>query len=416
MPPLPLLPPPGIDAGNILIDAGGIGGLTFLEAPGNIAAGSIESNGGTIFLNSIAGSISTTGLLDSTAATGDSGLIALQANGDITASGLDASSDDGNSGDVTLYSVTGDIAADAIDASSIDSEGGEVLLFSQEGAIAAGDIDTSSDNSIGGNVTFQGLENVTTASIDASGISGGEIDLRSTNGGIASRGTLTSGGENVTLQGSGNVAAASITSNGGEILLNSTTGEITTTGTLDSTADTGSGSIELAAQGNITANNFNTSNTNNNAADVTLYSETGNIDTESVDASAIDGDGGAVEFHAESGSLTAGNIDTSSENGNSSNVTLFARNDLTTASMNVSGSGGEIDLRSTNGGIDTSGGTLTSSGENVTLQGQQAISTPMAARSSCGRLMARLTRQMARSIPRELGGMGGMSPYTVKEI
>ena len=360
--------PPGIEAGNILIDAGGIGGLTFLEAPGNITAGSIESNGGTIFLNSIAGSISTTGLLDSTAATGDSGLITLQADGDITASGLDASSDRGNPGDVTLYSVTGDIDVDAIDASSVDGEGGEVLLFSQEGAIAAGDIDTSSDNSIGGNVTFQGFEDVTTASVDASGISGGMIDLRSTNGGVASRGILTSGGENITLQAASDVSAVDIFSNSGEILLNSSTGAISTTGTLDSTADTGSGTIQLAADGDITANDFNTSNNDGNAADITLFSQTGNIGTGAIDASSVDGEGGEVLLFSQEGAINAGDIDTSSDNSIGGNVTFQGLENVTTANIDASGSGGEIDLRSTNGGVASSG-TLTSGGEDVSLQG-----------------------------------------------
>ncbi|NEP98993.1 CHAT domain-containing protein, partial [Moorena sp. SIO3F7] len=233
------------------------------------------------------------GTLDSTAVSGDSGNIDLKAEGNITTGSLNASSNNGDGGNITAVSDRGsiDTSAGVVDSSSVEGKGGEVQLFATEGSINAGD------------VVVQDI----------------------------------SAGKQVVIQAKGNIRTASVTSDGGRIFLNSREGEIdTSSGTLDSTAVSGdSGNIDLKAEGNITTGSLNASSNNGNGGDITAVSDTGSIDTSAgvVDSSSIEGKGGEVQLFATEGRINPGDINAGSSNGESGNVTLFDVSDINTPTI-----------------------------------------------------------------------------------
>ncbi|AOW98213.1 hypothetical protein BJP34_01030 [Moorena producens PAL-8-15-08-1] len=170
-----------VEDGDVVVQDISAGQQVVIEADGNIRTASITSDGGRIFLNSRQGGIDTSsGTLDSTAVSGDSGNIDLKAEGNITTGSLKASSNNGDGGDITAVSDRGsiDTSAGVVDSSSVEGKGGEVQLFATEGSINAGDINAASSNGESGNVTL-----VAGRDINAENVTAGEISLISSTGG-----------------------------------------------------------------------------------------------------------------------------------------------------------------------------------------------------------------------------------------
>ncbi len=347
-----------LEVGNIVIDASGVGGPVILEAAGDIKAASITSNGGEIFLNSNKGEINTSsGILNSTAARGDSGRISLQAEGNITTGGLNASGFNINGDDITLLSGSGliDTSAGTVDASSVQGNSGEVFFHAAEGSITGGDLKAASPNGASGNITLFAGDNVNTANIDALGLTGGEVSLSSTNGAIDTRGESPDAaatsvkGSAVSLHALENVTIANVEANGGQIGLTSTEGAINTiSGTLDSATNGGAGgAVTLQALTDVT-----TGQIISHGGTISLNSGLGDIHT------------------------TAGTLDSSSDTGEGGEITLAAnRGDITT--REITSDGGQISLTSL-GDIHTTAGTLDSSsdtgeGGEITLESNESI-------------------------------------------
>ncbi|NEO48212.1 MAG: tetratricopeptide repeat protein, partial [Moorea sp. SIO4A3] len=157
-----------INAGDVVVQDISAGQQVVIEAKGNIRTASITSDGGRIFLNSREGEIDTSsGTLDSTAVSGDSGNIDLKAEGNITTGSLNASSNNGDGGNITAVSDRGsiDTSAGVVDSSSVEGKGGEVLLFATEGSINAGDINAASSNGESGNVTLVAGSDINTENV-----------------------------------------------------------------------------------------------------------------------------------------------------------------------------------------------------------------------------------------------------------
>ena len=376
-----------LDVGNIAINASGVGGPVVLEAAGDIEAASITSNGGEIFLNSSQGGIDTSiGILNSTAGSGDSGSISLQAEDNITTGGLNASAASGNGSNITLLSQQGaiDTSTGTVDSSSGQGNGGSVFFHAAEGSITASDLKSSSPNGAGGNITLF-AESVNTANIDALGLTGGEVSLSSTNGAIDTTGGTTDAdatsvkGSAVTLHALGNVTTANVEANGGQIGLTSTEGAIDTRGgTLDSASNGGAGgAVTLQALTDVT---------------------TGKITSHGGTISLISSGSNDFDFQEGNIDTRGGTLDSSSDQGEGGDITLKAFNSITTG--DITSGGGQIGLsgfanleQNINGGpeaeiisaaltsdIDTSGGTLDSSsargeGGDITLKAFDSITT-----------------------------------------
>jgi len=157
-----------VEEGDVVVQDISAGQQIVIEADGNIRTASITSDGGRIFLNSREGEIDTSsGTLDSTAVSGDSGNIDLKAEGNITTGSLNASSNNGDGGDITAVSDRGsiDTSAGVVDSSSVEGKGGEVQLFATEGSINAGDINAASSNGESGNVTLVAGSDINTENV-----------------------------------------------------------------------------------------------------------------------------------------------------------------------------------------------------------------------------------------------------------
>ncbi|HEY9809846.1 MAG TPA: CHAT domain-containing protein [Halomicronema sp.] len=318
--------PATLQTGNIIIDSDGIGGPVILEAPGNIQTGSITSNGGAIYANSLQGNITTTGVLDSTSATTNSGNIALQAQGDITTAGLNSSSNNTNSGAITLYSLTGkiDTIAGEINTSSVNGTSGQILFYADQNSITTGDINTASSLGNSAGVTLYAGSDITTSNITTGGAN---IFFRSNNGSINTSGGNINAGT-INIEAFNNINTGVVFSNENEINLTTNSGNIDTTlGTIDAGKNGSNGrGINIAAGGNINTGN--------------IFSYGGKIDLTT--ALAID--------------TTAGIIDTRSPLGIGGNINLSS---LVTTTSNIISGGGSITLNSRDS-INTKNGTISS--------------------------------------------------------
>ncbi|NEN96622.1 MAG: CHAT domain-containing protein, partial [Moorea sp. SIO3I7] len=178
-----------INPGDVVVQDISAGQQVVIEADGNIRTASITSDGGRIFLNSRKGEIDTSsGTLDSTAVSGDSGNIDLKAEGNITTGSLNASSNNGDGGDITAVSDTGNIdtSAGVVDSSSVEGKGGEVQLFATEGSINAGDINAASSNGESGNVTLVAGSDISKGNVTATSTIISILDFRNQNSTIKS--------------------------------------------------------------------------------------------------------------------------------------------------------------------------------------------------------------------------------------
>ncbi|MCL1472464.1 beta strand repeat-containing protein, partial [Argonema antarcticum] len=178
--------------------------------------------------------------------------------------------------------------------------------------------------SMGGNVVLN------SSTILRSPESLGAIDLSGFSLGGANNGSIT-------LLANEDVKTGSINSSGGAIAITSITGKIdTSAGTLDSSSSAGGGAIALTAPKDITTANLNATSTGSGSGgSIILNSTEGTIDTSqgSLNSSSTAGNGGAIEL------ITKGNIITSA---------VISGQDSA-----ISGAGGNITLKSENGSITT---------------------------------------------------------------
>ncbi|WP_143171214.1 tetratricopeptide repeat protein [[Phormidium ambiguum] IAM M-71] len=192
----------------------------------------------------------------------------------------------------------------------------------------------------------------------------------------------------IILEAPGSIKTGSITSNGGVIYLNSSDRTVTATGTLSSIATSkDSGDIIIQAKNGITTKDINTSNSDKNAGSVTLFSQSGTINTREgeINAASVDGKGGNIVFYVSektaTPSIDAGKLNASSTNDNGGKVTLYSAGNVDAEDIVTSGkTGGEINIISTEGTVNTSRGTLTTKaivneGGSITIQGATGITT-----------------------------------------
>ncbi|WP_017721320.1 CHAT domain-containing protein [Kamptonema formosum] len=371
-----------------------------IPASGGIAAGNIDTSsesgdGGAITLNATSDII--TGFLRTAAGgTGTGGNIAIasSAGGIKTRAGkLDASSDDGDGGSVTLTAerdiITAEILSASVEITSTTDEsgteqlsskggtgtGGNISLESRSGAIdtSAGNLSSYSLESDGGSVTLSAFGDIKTGEIrSSSGFydpntyawlgtgtgSGGNITLTSSAGGIDTALTSSAGGIDTAL---GELSSSSNQGNGGSVTLTAS-GDIKTANI--SSSGTGSGGnieISSSAGGIDTAGGkLDSSSSQENGGSLTLTAS-GDIKTGEISVySAGTGSGGNIEIVSSAGGIdtTSGSLSSSSSQGNGGSVTLTASGDIKTgyfisSNSNGTGSGGDIKLTSSAGGIDT---------------------------------------------------------------
>lgn len=434
--PQSLTVPGSISLGNLSINVQGKGGPVIVEATGEIRTGGIQSNGREIYLNSLQGAINTTGgTLNSTAQTGESGAISLQAQGNITTAGINTGSNRANAGNITLYSQTGtlDTSAGPLEASATQGSGGQILLYSTSNAIitgplnatgltdgnvtlyATGDIRTDSINS--GEiriVSTSGEIETTTGPLNANNVislyAGGNIttgdltiqnnpiELTSVQGSIdTSAGRLTASGAN--LYSFGNLTTGTILTNGGSLALISVAGQVDTrNGILDTSSQTsvggkislqtfsnqplltgdlisGGGDIRLTSGGEINTGEatLDSSFSTGRGGNISL-----NSDTELVAGDIFSGGGNISLSSTERLSLVGENIDSA---GPKTGGNIFLNSDADTiVRSNVTTDGGSIQILS-NGSINTQTGILDSISDeggtdgDITLRSNSAIST-----------------------------------------
>ncbi len=202
------------------------------------------------------------------------------------------------------------------------------------------------------------------------------VTLRSPvgSGSITTTGFNLIGADNITLNANQNITTGNINNPGREINITSTSGNIDTSGgTLDSSNSSGAGgAINLAANsGSIATGNLNSSGTS--GGDIALTAAT-TITTGEIDASGSVGNGGNATLNANqnitTGNITAGAIDITSTGGN------INTSGGTLDSSNSSGAGGAINLTANSGSIAT--GNLNSSGTsggNIALTAATTITT-----------------------------------------
>jgi filamentous hemagglutinin family protein len=189
-------------AGILNTIALGNGGSIFLQALGNISTSNLATsssfigNAGSISVTSTSGAIDTT--LGSVRAringgNGNGGTINFRASGDINTSEILATGNLGG-GVINLTSSNGAINTTTgdIDASSIDGNGGNIN-FKARNSITTTNLSTSSDLGVGGNISLDPIGDIVLVSANTSGsIQGGNFLASSTGGNIRVTGFVSS--------------------------------------------------------------------------------------------------------------------------------------------------------------------------------------------------------------------------------
>ncbi|NET86914.1 MAG: filamentous hemagglutinin N-terminal domain-containing protein [Kamptonema sp. SIO1D9] len=387
------------DAGNFTILAN-----ENISAIDTITA-SVSGNGGQISFLSRNGSINTTnGTLVSAANSGNGGKIELTASGDIFT---------GN-----LFSFNGDFASlptnldniflfDNLPTNGAIGNGGEIAITSSNGAIntTAGEVVSASSSGNGGKIFLDANNSLTAANIITAGeINGGVINLISNNGvidtvngnlfsaannGDAGKISLTAV-ENITtaniVSSSGNLveltsefessflpdffSSPSISGNGGEIIISSSNGAINTTigNVVSASVDGNGGNISFSSNENIATSDVISSSIAANGGAIQIVSQNGELDLTagSLISATNGGDGGKIELRAR-GNISTGNIFSTS--GNLAELGANFELDFLSDGLNFNkdleiGNGGEIEIISDNGAIDTTGVNLISLAAN----------------------------------------------------
>ncbi|MDZ8226273.1 filamentous hemagglutinin N-terminal domain-containing protein [Nostoc sp. ChiVER01] len=334
-----------------------------------VNASAEKGSGGSIELTSNNGTINTTaGDLFSDSKSGNSGAIALTANGNITTGGMNSEArGTGKGGNITLKSIAG----------AIDTTRGTVRSQISEGSNGTGRA---------GEIVFKAKDNIQTAELDASAEqgNGSSIQLTSSNGEIdTTKGTLFTESRNgdggaIYLSAFNNITTSQLlsqakgTGDGGDITLNSDAGAIDTTkGFIISEITDGSngtgnaGKIVFTAKNSIQTTRVNASAEKGSGGSIELTSTNGEIDTtkESLYTRSRNGNGGIISLKAANGNITTSNLDSSSYGsgkvGNGGAIHLTALGNITTVNLDSysnsdsgsTGNGGEISLQANNGSI-----------------------------------------------------------------
>jgi len=374
-----------IKTGNITAPSGIT--ITSKSSSINSSAGKLDSSNssgkGAISLDA-AGNITTADINTTTIGSSNAGNISLVSGGsiDTKAGKLDSSAVDGTSGTIAL-NAKGNIATGSVVYSGSKGSGtaATIDLISSGGAIntTLTQLDSGAAQSNGGNITLNANGDITTGTVIYSGSAGsgtgGKINLTSTNGGI-----------NTTA---GKVESGSTNGNGGDISF-SANGDITTGTVIYSVGSGTGGKINLTSTNggiNTTAGKVESGSTNGNGGDIS-FSANSDITTGTViySGSAGSGTGGKINLTSTNGAIdtSLGTVDSRSVSGTGGAISLEANGKITTANVNSNsggaGNGGAISVNSKSGAIDTIAGTLdassqTGNGGAIALSGKGNIST-----------------------------------------
>ncbi|MBE9042616.1 CHAT domain-containing protein, partial [Oscillatoriales cyanobacterium LEGE 11467] len=336
-----------------------VGGSIQLNAAGNVATGTIRTEG-----------------------TQEGGNIGLTSGGTLTTSDLTTISEAGTAGNVT-FNASDNISTANILSNSNTGQGGSLSATSSSGSITTGNLDTFTDaNGDGGDIALQSsttsASSVTTGNIrtQSNGGAGGDIDVTAFNnitaGDIATYSSLDSGDISLTTISDGTIQTGNITTEttSGVSGIISIDGDDVHTGNLNSIGITGSGDITVDADGNLIAEDI-TSETETgdsgdidvdagddaNTGDITSETETG--DSGDIDVDAGDdantgditsetetGDSGDIDVDA-GGDANTGDITSETETGDSGDINVNAGDDVNTGDITTqtqTGDSGDIDV------------------------------------------------------------------------
>ncbi|MEQ8540665.1 MAG: CHAT domain-containing protein [Coleofasciculus sp. D1-CHI-01] len=361
-----------INAGEALINAtngtNNPGNVT-ISAKGNISLRDIATrlganantgvDGGSITIISETGSINIAANVNSansSATNGNGGDITLEADRNIEVIDILANSNGGNGGNITIQ-AGGNLKSDdihsfgALDGGDVnltiggtfDASGTDPADNTIGGILSCSSINDQCEqgNGTGGTITVNATDNIIIGFADASGqLGGGDINLTSTEGSIEIE---------------FDVGSESSNGNGGNISLEA--GENIQFTDASSTANTGNGgTIKIQAGGDLTFDDIGTLGFVN-GGDINL-TVGGTVDNSQKDPfnNTI---GGILSCSSPNDQCTPGN-------GTGGSITLNVDGDILMGNINSSGilAGGEINLTSRDGSIDTSAGTINSSSEN----------------------------------------------------
>ncbi|MEM9543159.1 MAG: filamentous hemagglutinin N-terminal domain-containing protein, partial [Cyanobacteria bacterium P01_E01_bin.42] len=356
----------------------GDSGMISLNAAGNITTGEITSvatagNGGNLSLESSRGSIDTReGTLNSSSSMGDSGAIALNAATDIQTGSMISGAIAGNSGGIALNSIDG--AIDTTLGSRISSQEiadflGDSIQLAPSEEIAA--IVAVSETGNGGQIAIEASGDIVAGNLFSASINGeqgGAISLTSINGSIditTAQDLTATDAQNSSREFAG-IDASAIAGSAGTVAI-AAEGSITT-GSINASAGNGDGGeITLQATGNITTGSaISGSIAGGNGGDIRIESSNGAIDT-----TAGSGFSSSIETGLQISTNNAPGLISGSVDGNGGNISLRGSGDIVTGNL-VSASleglqGGEIAIESTNGSIDTTLGSngVVGDGDNI---------------------------------------------------
>jgi filamentous hemagglutinin family protein len=253
-------------------------GQVVLVAPGNLQTGAINSQGGNVLIEGGANGGTITATTINTQGSGRSGditLIANNLNSAITTGNLTTASLVGNSGQISLFG--GNIQTGDLDTSIQDNATAGLVQIYGTRNVVTGLINTSGKFGIGGKVNGFATENLTVAGIAATGQTGGQVDLTSSNGDITLTEDINTLG-NITLHALKNIDTRVL--QGGQIKVTATEAAIVT------------GTIVAGANSALTLRAFSTISTRDLLAPggtVEVVSNQGNLRLGAVETSAFNG-------------------------------------------------------------------------------------------------------------------------------
>ncbi|BAZ10749.1 filamentous hemagglutinin outer membrane protein [Calothrix sp. NIES-4071] len=340
------------------------------------------------------------------------------------------------SGDVSTKEITTNGGAIDINSAKAITTNGQTLNTSN-GALNGGEISLKANN---GNITTGDLESYSFSTSGSTSL-GGAISLQANNGSITTgdlyslsnsrSGNAGSGGIINLEANNGSITIGNLFSfsfspvgggrNGGAIKVTAD-GAIITKGINSEAGDTGnSGDITLTSNAStidttlltVTSQIREGSNGTGRAGKI-VFTALDNIQTASLDASAEKGDGGNIQLTSTNGKIdtTKGTLYTNSKNGNGGAISLKALASITTANLNSSSSeqsiginknGGEIRLTAGLGDI-TTGSLASNSGFNAAEGGNGGAITISAVN---GNINTQDLKSSSLSIQTGTAGTGG---------
>ncbi|MEQ9373026.1 MAG: S-layer family protein, partial [Coleofasciculus chthonoplastes F3-SA18-01] len=340
-----------------------------LDIEGNIDS-SGEIAGGNIILKSENGAIATTASLLSEGSN-QAGDISVDAAGDLTTMGNIIANSQNQAGDILLNAI-GDVSINR-NINAMGEIGGNITLRSEKGGIATTAPLVSNGSNQAGDILLNASENLSVnRNIRSEGEIGGNITLNSENGAIATTAPLVSNGinqagdisveasENLDIEGnidsSGEIA-------GGNIILKSENGAIATTASLLSEGSNQAGTISVDAAGDLTTMGNIIANSQNQAGDI-LLNAIGDVSVNR-NISAMGEIGGNITLKSENGGITTTAALVTNSLNQGGDISVEAHENLS-INQNIASRGeigGNITLKSEKGTIATTAA-LVSDGSN----------------------------------------------------